>query len=699
MSSRMARLACVSLLGGVVLFGCTEATPDYCQKSADCPSGWICDVARAVCISPLDGAAGSLDATDAPAGEDVGGALDVSVTVDVPVLDEATEAGMPEDSGTVDVFVPDVYVPDGGGTCGANSDCLDPTMPFCVGNVCVGCQAAATTACGTQVCDGVSGRCVECTADGQCTKDAAKGFCVANACTGCATSGATGCAARGDGRTTCATSGSAAGQCVECAGDADCKDATKSFCVANACGGCQTAAATACSTRLASKPVCSTSGDLAGQCVECFADADCKNATKSFCVASVCGGCQTAAATACSTRSASSPVCATGGDLAGQCVECSADADCKDATKSFCVANACGGCQTAAATACSTRSASSPVCATSGTASGTCVECSADADCKDATKRFCVANACGGCQTAAATACSARSASMPVCATSGALSGQCVVCQVDDDCTVPSAPICNASNACIACTADSQCIAKLGADPGVCMAHQDGRCATDAETIYVTTSALQAAVTLIGTNTSKHLIVLRSPADVISVTSAMQVSIVGQGTASIHPSVGSPGITLSGMGNLYARDLSVIGGSDSNLGISAGAGTTLRLERVKVLSNSGGGILLDGAAFDFSDVLASGNGVGIDGTTLWSGVYVRALPNAGSATKLNFISVVNNGSPGLQCNFAVPTVAGSNVSVYASGNGGTGGVDVIPICGLTSCTPALAGTCGSSLTP
>jgi hypothetical protein len=249
------------------------------------------------------------------------------------------------------------------------------------------------------------------------------------------------------------------------------------------------------------------------------------------------------------------------------------------------------------------------------------------------------------------------------------------------------------------------------------MAHQDGRCAADTEVVYVAnvtgcistgtsggTSSqplctLQAAVTRLSTNTSKRLVVLRSSADVVSVTSATQVSIVGQSTASIATGAGNAGIAVSGTGNLYVRDLSVVGSMVSNIGISAGAGTTLRLERVKVLNNGGGGIFLNGAAFDFEDVLVSGNGTGIDGSTTWSGIYVKSLPNAGTATKLNLVSVVNNGSPGLNCSYAVPGMSGSNGTVFASGNGGTGGINIIPTCGITVCTPALAGTCGSSLTP
>jgi hypothetical protein len=164
------------------------------------------------------------------------------------------------------------------------------------------------------------------------------------------------------------------------------------------------------------------------------------------------------------------------------------------------------------------------------------------------------------------------------------------------------------------------------------MAHQDGRCASDAETLYVgnvggcsssdtggTASqplcTLQAALTRLTTNANKRLIVLRSSADGVSVTNATQVSIVGQNSASIATGAVNPGISVSGTGNLYVRSLNVVGSSVSTMGISAGPGTTLRLERAKVLNNGGGGILLNGAAFDFEDVLVSGNGTGIDGST------------------------------------------------------------------------------------
>jgi len=118
-----------------------------------------------------------------------------------------------------------------------------------------------------------------------------------------------------------------------------------------------------------------------------------------------------------------------------------------------------------------------------------------------------------------------------------------------------------------------------------------------------------------------------------------------------------------------------------------------------VLGNGGGGILLDGAAFHLDDVLVHGNGTGIDGSTTWSGLYIKSLPNAGAATRLGLVSVLDNGSPGVNCVYPVPASSSANATVYAAGNGGDTGIDILPVCGITPCAPAAAGSCGSSLTP
>jgi hypothetical protein len=152
--------------------------------------------------------------------------------------------------------------------------------------------------------------------------------------------------ARTDGKTTCATTGTATGQCVACVADAQCTtDPTKGFCVANTCTGCNTTGATGCSTRTDGKIVCATTGtsrwSVRGVCDGCQCTTD---PTKGFCVANACTGCNAAGATGCAARTDGKTTCATTGTAAGQCVECTADSQCTaNPSKGFCVANACTG--------------------------------------------------------------------------------------------------------------------------------------------------------------------------------------------------------------------------------------------------------------------------------------------------------------------------------------------------------------------
>ncbi len=665
------------LLVAMLTAGCTERNPDYCAKNSDCSGHRICDVVRATCVSPDAAVTPVVDAGVADVAADT--AVDSPVVVDgggFPVdgggspvdastveVAQTSEAGRPVDGRVADAALPDVYVPDGPGTCGVNGDCADPTKAFCVAGVCVGCQGAGATACGAQACDTVSGKCVECVADTGCTKDPAKGFCVLNACTACSTTGATGCAARADGKTACAPSGTLAGQCVECIADAGCtKDPTKAFCVANACTGCGASGATGCAARTDGKTSCAASGASAGQCVECLADTGCT----------------------------------------------------KDPAKGFCVANACTGCNTPGATGCTRRTDGKLVCAPSGTAAGQCVECTGDSQCtSNVAKGFCVANACTGCNTPGATGCAARTDGKAVCAAAGTLAGQCVACASSGDCKVATSPICTAVNVCVACTADSQCVAKLGAtgNPGVCMSNLDGHCATDAETVYVQnvtacsnniatggTSAVPYCDTAFGVNAAastngKILTVLAGALSSFSVSvSAKPLTIVGK-AATITPIGFNDGIDVTA-GEVYLRGITVQGSlsAQTKIGINAGASVTLHMDTCSIVGNPGGGILLNGAAFDIENTTITGNGPGTLGLASWGGIAVNNPPASGPTT-LNLVTVQNNKQVGLACSAAV-----SGTGVLATGN--AGGVDIGASCGFTSCsTSAASATCGAQGTP
>src|SRR5207302_390530 len=92
--------------------------------------------------------------------------------------------------------------------------------------------------------------------------------------------------------------------------------------------------------------------------------------------------------------------------------------------------------------------------------------------------------ACDSARFGDGTACASRDSARPLCGPTGS----CVECvsTTSVDCSAnPAKPICDlASNTCLPCLSDDQCSAK-GIGPGICMSHQDGRCASDGEVIYV----------------------------------------------------------------------------------------------------------------------------------------------------------------------------------------------------------------------
>ena len=425
--------------------------------------------------------------------------------------------------------------------------------------------------------------------------------------------------------------------------------------------------------------------DAAGTCA---VDDDCTDPTQAFCVAGACTGCQNAAAGICGLRTCD--------QISGKCVECVTDGQCTtDPAKGFCVANACVGCDANGATGCAARTDGRTVCA----ATGVCAECSADSQCsKDPAHGFCVANACVGCQSAPTDACGARSAAKPLCGATGL----CVECNTSADCTGATKPIC-ALNTCAACATDLQCAAKLGANPGVCMSNIDGHCAVDAETVYVGSNATatcnegnpgtaQAPVCSaangvgIAKSKSKSLIVVTGASTAGSTTIAISepLTIVGKNNALLAPAFASSNAIDLSSGELYLRGLAIEGGTATGIGINAtpgsGSTVTLHMDNCAVLNNPGGGILLNGAAFDIENTTVTGNGPGtFNGLTTWGGILVNNPPASGPDT-LNQVTIKNNQQVGLSCSASV-----TGTGVFATGN--VGGVDINPTCGVPPCSP------------
>jgi hypothetical protein len=181
-------------------------------------------------------------------------------------------------------------------------------------------------------------------------------------------------------------------------------------------------------------------------------------------------------------------------DGEASCVEplCVTSADCTDdPTAPVCEADVCVGCtrtdQCSGGTVCNTGTGScvscttmpslctgdTPVCATTGTAIGTCVQCVDWTDCFGATP-ICDANVCRAC--AGGADCMARDLSRPVCITDTADSrvGECVQCATSADCS-GATPICD-MGACRACADSTECEARGSAEP---------MCVTDTANILV----------------------------------------------------------------------------------------------------------------------------------------------------------------------------------------------------------------------
>jgi hypothetical protein len=413
---------------------------------------------------------------------------------------------------------------DAAGTCASSAECTAADQPLCQGGRCVRCQESANA--------GLTATCA--------AKNAAQPFC-----------------------------NQATGRCAECLESKTCGEA-KPICgatVPNACGACSTDSQ--CKDKDSTKLACTPSGATAGQCVQCTLDSHCASVTDK-------------------------PRCDT---ATNTCVRCLGHSDCSGASP-ICSAHACAAC-TSASECNAATSGAAPVC----TASGGCVQCTQNSDCGSvAGKPFCdtVANKCVQCladsacsgstpicsSTKSCTACTAssqcaaKSGNAPACATSGTNAGACVDC-VDDVTCSGTTPICEkGSNKCRRCEADSECTAS----PGVCMNHQDGRCATSSETIIVS-----GTLPSVDKLSSKPVVVVRGSVNGTAWdlgSMSQQVSLIGLGSgATVTGDARASAFVVSG-GSAYIRNVT-FSGATSGSGISVSAGT-LALDHVTVTKNQTG---------------------------------------------------------------------------------------------------------------
>jgi hypothetical protein len=336
--------------------------------------------------------------------------------------------------------------------------------------------------------------------------------------------------------------------------------------------------------------------------------------------------------------------------------ECLTSPDCMTNTRPICLSGKCVSCKEGPENSCRERDATKAFCSPSGT----CTECTSSADCKNEATPICFLGTCVGCKSAAADACSSKDPKFPACGTEG----RCVECIGDSGCSGVT-PIC-LQNRCSRCQADEQCRNKSGADPGVCMSHEDGRCAADTEAIYVK-NALGCSPTNRGFGTasspfcftqdalgavapSKRLIVMRGPdraLDRINASvSGPAITIVGQNSATISPG-GGVGVQISA-GDVFIRNLQVKGGSST--GVVVERDGTLHMNRSTIESNGAGGIQVNGGGYEITNTVIANNDaapIAVGSPTFFGGVLLSG--SGGKPQRFGNNTVVGNKGIGIYC--------------------------------------------------
>jgi hypothetical protein len=296
---------------------------------------------------------------------------------------------------------------------------------------------------------------------------------------------------------------------------------------------------------------------------------------------------------------------------------------------------------------------------------GTCSECTESMHCMDAKKPICTIGAlmkksCAACMVGAMgdAACKAKNPMLPICLMGGA----CAECGKHSDCTKPGALACIA-NKCAPCTTDEHC---KGEGPGVCITDPDGkngRCATEAETIYVKRGGTCGGATAKGDaampfckpadaakaiTAMRRVMVLRGPEALeeltISGAGAEPIWIIGQDNAAI--TAVPPGITLRSS-DVRIRNLTVQSGGAA--GIVAQDTAIVRLNRCLVKGNAKGGLLVDGGAgFDIVNTVFDGNGGAVVGASTFGGVFL-GRPTGNRPKRFRFNTILTNMGPGVTC--------------------------------------------------
>jgi hypothetical protein len=214
------------------------------------------------------------------------------------------------------------------------------------------------------------------------------------------------------------------------------------------------------------------------------------------------------------------------------------------------------------------------------------------------------------------------------------------------------------------------------------MKHQNGRCASDAETVVVTSAATLPSSLAAG----KRLVIIRGSVSgtVAWTLSGSQVTIIGQTTGVLTGNGAAPTMRLTG-GDFFMRDLFITGGSP---GLWADGGAIARLDQVSVSNNTAGGIFLDGAAFDIKNTTVNGNGANTAGGAAFGGLRIQSPPSTPRVLTLS--TVTDNQLIGVSCD-ASSSLNPLPTTVLVSQ---PTGVPIATVCGFASCAAA-SSSCGA----
>lgn len=359
--------------------------------------------------------------------------------------------------------------------CAADSDCTGP-WTNCWGSlfgetVCAKpCGSDADCPTSAPKCDSSTGKCVACMADADCTSTSApKCDTTAGKCVGCLADAD--CTSTG--APYCDTTNQA---CVECTGNAHCADSFDGVICDTANGICGCAADTDCAANTVWGPKCTSFEPYPGLTIKlcrCDADTDCASnvhgptceSNYKICTCANDTECTTSPYSQCSKLAAQYTFlhcqegCTTDADCDAdtglpkcdnsKCVECLADADCTDATNKYCVTVA----GNKSCVACKADADCKGVTAMCDTATGACVQCKANTDCTTSINGGLCDQ--GVCTCKADTDCTGASAWGPKCDTTNY--GRCS-CAANTDCASnANGPTCYTQYNKCSCGADTEC--------------------------------------------------------------------------------------------------------------------------------------------------------------------------------------------------------------------------------------------------